>query len=165
MNYIRDKQGKIVKCTWEQRGSKHPYELWKEDSLISEAKDLLNHGKKTESLNSFRKAYKKNPEHYYLANFIRHLEFIQSQEYDMLKPVLLNYCGEYGDISLFSENDQFYYENNNGLVYRLLPLSERQFMDPSHYNMLVQIVKADNKITGLKFIYRDGREEFSSRSK
>jgi len=94
----------------------------------------LNHDKTTEALNSFRKAFEQNPEHYYLANFIRHLEFIQSPEYEKLKSALYKYSGKYGELSLYMENDQFYYKNKGGLIYKLLPLSEHQFMYPSHYN-------------------------------
>jgi hypothetical protein len=45
----------------------------------------------------------------------------------------------------------------------LLPLSETEFMCPSLYNTMINVVKEKNSIRGLKFIYRDGTEEFVSR--
>jgi hypothetical protein len=132
---------------------------WKEDSLILEAMSLLNEGNKTEALYAFRKAYTSNPDHYYLENFIRHLEFIQSDEYGRAAPVLDTYIGKYGGWTIFRKNNNFCFKNINGYIYKLLPLSLDKFMMPSFYNRQIQIIRKNNSVEGIKVIYRDGKEE------
>ena len=120
-------------------------------------------GKKTEALSAFLRAYDQNPEHYYLSNFIQHLEFIQGQEYEKLSPVFDSYLGEYGGLKLYKDKGQIYYKNTNGEIYLLLPLSKSKFINPSIYDVQIQIVKENDSIKGLKFFYQDGEEEFFSR--
>ena len=73
-------------------------------------------GGQNEALSTFRKAYDRSPEHYYLSNYIEHLEYIQSPEYEESKDVLKSYSGAYDKMILFRENDQFYYETFEGLI-------------------------------------------------
>jgi hypothetical protein len=155
-----DKHSKVIKFLYHERGSTDTYFLWIEDSLILKAKNLLKSGDKTEALHYFRRAYEQNPEHYYLANFIKHLEFIQSREYEKFKSDFDMYSGKYGNLNLYRENNQIYFENNGGMIFNLLPLSASQFMVPTRYDAQIQIVKENNRIKGLKFSYRDGSQEF-----
>ena len=137
---------------------------WVEDSLIIEAKDLLAEGLTTEALAAFREAYKENPEHYYLANFIRYLEFITGPDFESSKSAFTGYAVSYGPVRLQIQNDRLYYTDYNGLIFELLPLSEERFMVPSNYGIQVQIVKEKGQVNGLKHIYRHGREEFFQRT-
>ena len=159
---VKNDQGKVIKMICEQKdvGS---WEQWKEDSLILEAEKLLDQGKTVEALDTFQSAYNQNPEHYYLANFIKHLEFIQSQEYEKLKTVFDTYLGDYGYRKLYRENNQIYYKSLAGFIFKMLPLSEDQFMLPSQYDCQIEIIKENESIRGLKIMYRDGTEEFLSR--
>jgi hypothetical protein len=70
------------------------------------------------------------------------------------------YSGKYGNLNLYRENNQIYFENNGGMIFNLLPLSASQFMVPTRYDAQIQIVKENNRIKGLKFSYRDGSQEF-----
>jgi tetratricopeptide (TPR) repeat protein len=160
--FVKNDQGKVIKTITDQHGSSSI--AWKEDSLILGAMRLLNEGNKSEAFYAFRKAHANNPDHYYLENFIRHLEFIQSEEYERTKPVLDTYIGKYGNRAIFKKNDNFYYKNYNGYIYKLLPLSQDKFMMPSFFSRQVQIIKKNNSVEGLKVIYRDGKEEFFSRN-
>ena len=121
---------------------------------------LLDKEDKTGAINALREAYTHNPDHYYLANFIQHLEFIQSREYEKIKPVRESYTGKYGDMMIFNKKDILYYEDYRGCIYKLLPLSESQFMTPSFYNETIRIIKKNNLIKGLEILYRDGKKEF-----
>ncbi len=165
LGFTRNDQGRVIKILGEQINDNNAilWEQWKEDSLILAAKELLDQNKIPEALNSFLLAYDQYPGNYYLANFITHLEFIRSKEYEKLKPVFESYLGKYGDARLYKENDQIRYEDQYG-IYQMLPLSEKQFMIPSLYGPKMEIVKDKNSISGLKFVYRDGTEEFHSRS-
>ncbi len=71
-----------------------------------------------------------------------------------------SYVGRYGDLKIYEEHDQFYYSDNSGLIYKLLPLSDREFMISSTYNRVITMIKDYNSIKGLKIIYRNGKEEF-----
>jgi len=113
---------------------------------------------------AFRKAYEQDPEYYYLANFIKHLEFIQSQKFEKYRPILKSYVGKYGELEIYEENGQFYYKDTSGLIFKLLPLAENEFMIPSMYNRVIKIIKENNSIKGLKFIYRNGEEEYLPRN-
>jgi len=159
-----NEEGKVFKYVVDQSWDTTPFFLWKQDSLIIHSEELLEEKRYREALNEFREAYSRNPEHYYLGNYIRHLEFIQSPEYEKISPVLNAYPGEYGDLVLYTENNQTYYRDEEGLIFKLLPLSEHQFMIPSQYNRQIQIVKDNDSIRGMKFLFRDGKEEFYART-
>jgi tetratricopeptide (TPR) repeat protein len=160
--FVKNNQGEVIKTIHNQNGQTNI--VWKEDSLILKAVNLLNEENKTEALYAFREAFARNPEHYYLANYVRHLEFIQSEEYKRIKPVIETYIGKYGDMIIFKEKNNLYYKGYNGYMYKLLPISEEQFMIPSFYNLEIQIIKKNNSIEGLQVIYRDGKKEFFSRN-
>jgi tetratricopeptide (TPR) repeat protein len=157
-------QGIVVKMVHTSKRSVDSAILWKEDSLILKALKLSTNNNIPEALSSFQKAYEQNPEHYYLANFIKHLEFVQNQQYEKSKMVLESYIGRYGELRIYREYDQYYYIDNRGLIYMLLPLTDKEFMIPSMYNRIIQILKENNSIKGLKFIYRNGKEEYFPRN-
>jgi tetratricopeptide (TPR) repeat protein len=164
MTFLSNNRNKVINCVIKQRNNLYAYIIWKEDSLILNARNLLSSGKTTEALSAFRRAYDQNPEHYYLSNFIQHLEFIQGREYEKMGPVFDSYSGEYGGLKLYKDKGRMYCKTTNGEIYLLLPLTTSQFMNPSKYNTQIKIVKEKDSIKGLKFIYRDGKEEFFSRN-
>ena len=69
-----------------------------------------------------------------------------------------------GDMSFHIEGDQFYYTNNQGLIYKLLPLEANRLMIPSMYTLQIHMIRERGAVTGMKFVYRDGREEFYPRT-
>ena len=155
--FLRNNQGKVIKTFFKNRDFPS-YTMWKEDSLILKAMKSLDKDNKTESLYAFREAYSHNPEHYYLTDFIQHIVFIQSQEYKKIEPVLETYTGKYGDCRISNKNGNFYYEDMNGFIFKLLLLSEGHFMIP-YYNGQIQIIKGEGYIKGLKFIFKDEKGE------
>ena len=165
---IFSRQGKPVRTYTRQASLSHIPSLrvffwWIEDSLILRAKDLLAEGLPQDALTAFVKAYEENPEHYYLANYIQHLQLITSPEYETLRSVLQAYAGSYEDVKLEIQDDHFYFIDYRGLFFELLPLSEDTFMVPSIFELTIHIVKENNVVSGLKYLYRDGREEFYPR--
>jgi len=165
--FLSDDQNIIVKIIWKQRNYAADTlfsVLWKEDSLITKAMDLLHDDNQTDALPVFREAYDQNPEHHYLANFIKHLEFIQSQEYEKLKPILESYVGKYGAQTIFNENGHFFIINQAGIKWKLRPLSEYFFMYGDCYFRQIQIVEEHDSVTGLKFVNKDGTEKFYPRT-
>ena len=162
--FIRNDRNKIIKSIYKRIGNSTGY-LWKEDTLIIKAMTLLNGNDNIKALNAFRIAYSNNPDHYYLANFIKYLELIQSREYEKIKPVLETYAGKYGSITIYKKADTHYFEDYRGYIFKLLPYSESEFMIPSFYNRTFRIVRNNNQIKGLEVIYLDGRKEFFPRDK
>ncbi len=117
-----------------------------------------------EAISAFRKAHDQNPEHYYLANFIQHLEFITSPEYESSKSVFDSYVGNYFDLKFHMEDGRLYYTDHRGLIFQLLPLAEDSFMVPGIYNLQIKIVHENSFVTGLKRVYQNGYEELFLRS-
>lgn len=162
VTFIRNSLDKVIQYRGEQL-SNSAYEAplyWKEENLILDSKDLLSNGKTREALSAFRKAYEQNPEHFYLANYIQHLEFILSPEYESLKSVFSSYVGQYDDLKFQVEDGWLYYTDYNGLIFQLLPMTENKFMVPSVYNLQIQMIKEGGVVTGLKRIIRNGDDEF-----
>ena len=160
LTFLKNKEGKVSGIFLEQVVT---VTQWKEDSLILKAREQLNNDSPFEALSTFRLAYDQNPEHYYLAHYIRHLEYIQSPEYKKSMVVLKSYTGDYANHKIYYDKDQFYYETNEGLIYKLLPMDEDHFMIPSILNCLFQIEKEDDSISGLRMIYHNGEEKFYPR--
>jgi len=164
MTFVWNQQNVITKFINEQRNVPDPSPVWKEDSLILNAAKLLDAGQMAEALQSYQKAYQNYPDHYYLANYIQHIEFTQSPEYLSLNPALNSLSGTYDPVSLHYEGKHLYYKNPRGFMYKLLPLSENSFMVPERYSLLIHVVKEQDKVTGLNFVWRDGSEEFDKRT-
>jgi tetratricopeptide (TPR) repeat protein len=161
LTFLKNGNGRVYKLLGEQRGS---FTFWKEDSLILKAREHLNNNNHNEALSAFRKAYDQNPEHYYLSNYIQHLEYIQSPEYEESKIVLESYTGDYGTLKIFLEKDQFFYKNFSGFIFKLLPIDDDQFMIPSSLYRLFRIEKEDDRISGLRMVYYNREDEFYSKS-
>ena len=164
--FIRNNQGIVI----QQKGGQwigsnyYSWLFWKEDHLILGAKDLLGKGQAIEALSAFRKAYDQNPKHFYLANFIQHLEFILSPDYESLKSSFSTYAGQYGDLKFQIEDGRIYYTDQQGLIFQLLPLAEDMFMVPSIYNLQIQILKESGIVTGFRCINRNGDDELFART-
>jgi AraC-like DNA-binding protein/tetratricopeptide (TPR) repeat protein/TolB-like protein len=164
--FFRNNQGKVYKFLFEQWNDNTQvshFQFWKEDSLVIKAKDLLESGQASDALAAFRQSYKAYPEHYYLANYIKHLELMQSPEYGSIKSAFIDLAGEYLDLKLYTENGRLYYTNDRGLIYRLLPLGKDRFMVPSKYVLQIHAIRESGVVTGINLIYRDGNEDFHPR--
>ena len=144
-----------------------PRYAWKENSLIKDAVKLFESDKPEEALVAFKKAYSENPEHYYLEKYIRHLEYMQSQEYIEDKLLHESYTGSYdtrgvldstgyhSDINsvrnmelffeLFKEGEHFFIEDIMGSIYRMLPMSQNEFMNTSRYKYTYSFRLEDNE--------------------
>jgi len=162
VTFYRSSNGKAVRSFVEQWiGSEYlSWQGWIEDSFILSAKDHLAENRTLEALDAFREAYDQNPDHYYLANYIQHLEFVTGLDYQSSASDLDSYTGHFGDLKIHLEDDRIYYTDHQGLIFELLPLSEDTFMLPSIYGLVIQMVKENGIVGGLKCLYRDGTEKY-----
>jgi tetratricopeptide (TPR) repeat protein len=159
-NFQRNGQGKVYKVTESQSNHPNPYHSWKQDKLIIDAERLLESGKPQDALIAFRKAYAENPEHYYLANYIKHLEYLHSQGFKEGNAEWESYAGRYGTSKIFYKNDHLFVEPYLSMPVKILPMSEVQFMIPSSYFRTMEFVKENNQIVGVRVFLADGREFF-----
>jgi len=162
--FHRDHRDKFSKVLHRQFNLNFVAIDWIEDSSIFNALHLLENGSCSEALTQFQAAYEHNPEHYYLANFIQHLEYIKEQYNDMIASNFEPILGQYGTVSLYLQNGQYYYETESGYIHKLLPINAYQFMVPNRYYEILQIEFEDNYISGLKFVYPIRDEEFYPRT-
>jgi len=162
--FHKDEKDKISKIDHHQFNLEFVAVDWIEDSLIFKALSSLDNKTPSEALTQFREAFEQNPEHYYLGNYIQHLEFIKGQSPEVIASTFEPVPGQYGTVNLYIQNGQYYYEKASGYIDKLLPLNDYQFMVPNRYPLILQIEIGDNAVSGLKFVYRDGDEEFFPRT-
>jgi len=100
---------------------------------------------------------------YYLEKYIRHFEYMQSQEYIKDQSLLESYTGSYDTrgildstgyhtdtnpiniFRIFKEVENFYVEDNMGCIYTILPLSQNEFMNTSKYKYTYSFRLEDNE--------------------
>jgi len=162
IGFCKNMEGEIFKEIL--YGSRRSRVAWKQDDLILNAEMLVKTGKPREALIAFQKAYSENPEHYYLANYIQHLQYVLSPEYVKDEAILDSYIGTYEDIQIYKENNLYFFRSKRSGAFKLLPLAVDQFMNPSVYNSLLTITKDGNQIKGLEVLSREGYERFRFRN-
>ncbi len=79
-----------------------------------------------------------------------------------LNPVTINpetlqsYAGSYGPRTLMVENNQLYYQRENGAKLLLHPLAVDLFELAKNNSFRLKIIKQDNQVTGLQGLYDNG---------
>ena len=123
--------------------------LWRQDSLIKKAMGLFSLDKQKEALEAFRIAYHQNPQHFYLAEYIRHLKFVLNPNNKKALENIKKYVGRYGPRHIWMEHDKFYYRRE-GLVskQRLLPLSPDRFYFWGGFHHQMQVVVKNGEVQG-----------------
>ena len=123
--------------------------LWRQDSLIQKAMGLFSIDKKQESLNLFKKAKIKNPHHFYLDQYIKHLEFVLDPNNKKALENLKKCVGRYGPRHIWMDDEKFYYRRE-GIVskQRILPVSPNLFYFGGGFEFQMEVVFENNKIKG-----------------
>jgi len=163
--YIRDDEGEIIKYLHQENRvdprAAPKLVFWKQDSLITNAEKLLASGKHSDALVLFKEACASHPEHYYIENYIKHIEFYLSPEYNNYIPVFDSYAGDYsgpeGDLKIIEENGRYYYRTPIFRQFEILPLTKDLFMVPDSYLRTIQFFTENGSVTGFKIIYREVR--------
>lgn len=123
--------------------------LWRQDSLIRKAMGLFSIDKKTEALAAYRIAYYRNPQHFYLAQYIKHLEFVLDPNNKMALKDMITYEGRYGDRHIWLDHDNIYYERKGQVgKQRLLPVSPDLFYFWGGFQFQMQVVVEDGEVQG-----------------
>jgi tetratricopeptide (TPR) repeat protein len=155
--FVMDDQGEIIKIRYEYEPSGRQSTWWKQDSLIQWALKLSEQGKNEEVIQAFRDAYRHNPDHYYLADYIQHLEFAHNMDYGSFKDNIVGFCGTYDSNRVIDliDGDLAYVLPSIGREWKLLPLSESEFMIPSSFSWKIRFTQTGSQITGFYFIRKD----------
>ncbi len=160
--YCINRRGKVYKLIDLQSDLNASKTYWHQDSLILRGEKLPELNKQKEALIAFQSAYSDNSEHCYLANYIRHLEFVQGQEHEEIIPVLESLVRRFKYSSSFVEvyrkGSQLFINDPSGLDFEVLPLSENQFINPSYYEYITQSLGDDHPIKGFNVIFASGNK-------
>ncbi|MEE4115574.1 MAG: helix-turn-helix domain-containing protein [Marinilabiliaceae bacterium] len=175
---VNDK-GKVEGCISRAYKWYGPRIFWKEDSLILKAKEQLDSNERKKALTTFKQAYKENPKHYYLGNYIEHLEFLLGENYN--KPDISNdiFSGLYNEdiqfaidrylgkeitaddqfhSTIFLEDGNYLWRPQSGMEFELLQMSDKRFMLPSIYCQIIEFVEDEEGVTGIRVIMRNGKK-------
>lgn len=151
-HFVSDSSGRVYKIevdriNQDQRTFKSV--LWRQDSLIKKAMGLFSFGKEVEALEAFKQAYVKNPQHFYLPQYIKHLEFVLDPNNKKTLKNMKRYAGKYGPRNIWIEGDQFFYKRDN-LVSKqqLLPIAPDLFYFNGGFLFQLQIVLENDKVKG-----------------
>lgn len=163
---MRDSRGNVAKIVFRQSNVKSNLQVafWREDSLILQAKALLSENQNREALSAFKLAFDQNPDHYYLANFIKHLEFVLSPEFENLRSDFDTCLGTYGELTIFKEGDRYFLRDKLALIYEILPLEKNLFMVPGRYQLKLLFEEENDEVKGLNYTLRDNEDEYHLRT-
>jgi class 3 adenylate cyclase/tetratricopeptide (TPR) repeat protein len=163
--FISDTSGQVYKIddqAIDRNQQIFNYVLWRQDSLIRKAMALFSLEEKVKSLAAFRIAYEKNPRHFYLAEYIKHLEFVLDPSNKSALENIKNYVGRYGPRHIWIENDKIYYEREGQVIkQRLLPIAPNLFYFWGGFEYYMQVVVKKGKVKGtISWKYNDAIGEF-----
>lgn len=151
-NFVSDTSGQVYKIdgqAMDRNQQLFNQVLWRQDSLINRALGLFAVDNRVQALEAFRIAYEKNPQHFYLAQYIRHLEFVLDPGSKNALDIMKNYVGRYGPRHIWIEGDKIYYERQGQVSkQRLLPLSPDLFYINGGFQFQMQVVVENSQVKG-----------------
>ena len=138
---------------------------FKEDENIQEAHKLLADKNYAEALVKYKAATETHPEHYYLKNYIRHIEFMQEKgekwNADFRKSFLGTYTAKKMKITgtMTEKEGELYFQLPNfpGTIESsvILPMSETKFMLPSSLISSLDFKKRGKKVKSIALMIGD----------
>ncbi|WP_299224116.1 hypothetical protein [uncultured Psychroserpens sp.] len=131
---------------------------WKMDSSIELANQAYEKGNMVEAEQLYSVAFKNNPEHSYLANILKHLNYIKTKSTDSLNAQNKAYSGNYGPRKFWLEDGKFYYKRKGDNVdlpkAELLPISEKSYMYLNRLGTIMTFESANKtKIASVPYSY------------
>jgi len=109
------------------------YYYWKQDALIWRAEELLRKRDYAQALPAYEAAIARHPEHFYLYEAKKHIEYMQSKTEEEIMQLYLRYVGDYGEVRIWIEDGQLFYKRP-GVARRIFrPVSDHEFMTLNRY--------------------------------
>ncbi|MEM6802488.1 MAG: adenylate/guanylate cyclase domain-containing protein [Bacteroidota bacterium] len=147
---------------WLKENTSGYLRCFKEDENIQEAHKLLADKNYTEALSKYKAATETHPEHYYLKNYIQHIEFMQKKgdkwNEDFRERFLGTYTSKNTQVkgTLTEKEGELYFQLPNfpGTMEAsvILPMSETEFMLPSSLISVFDFKKRGKKIKSISLI-------------
>lgn len=150
---------------WLKEKSSGYLRCFKEDENIQEAHKLLADKNYEEALSKYKAATETHPEHYYIKNYIRHIEFMQEKgdkwNEDFRERFLGTYTTKKMKITgtLTEKDGELFFQMPNfpGTIEAsvILPMSETEFMLPSSLISSLDFKKRGKKIKSIDLMIGD----------
>jgi len=147
--YLSEKGSEFILC-------------FKEDASIKKAHALLTEKKYEEALPLYQAAQVSFPDHYYLKNYIRHLQFMTEKQDKWNESFRKAYVGTYSinekkiQGTVTEKNNNLYLQQANfpGALEPsvILPMSDTEFMVPSSLASSIVFNKKAKKVTDISLI-------------
>ncbi|MFP4845878.1 tetratricopeptide repeat protein [Winogradskyella sp. PE311] len=141
---IKDKMGKTVgfrnhQFNWNNTGVRF---YWKLDASILAADEAYQKEDLKVADSLYKIAFKNNPNHSYLSNLSKHIQYKQDNTSDVILLQNKNFSGDYGPRKFWIEDGKFYYkrkgENSDLVKVELLPISENLYMDLTRLGTMME---------------------------
>ncbi|MGV6831026.1 MAG: tetratricopeptide repeat protein [bacterium] len=135
--------GKVIaiKTYLYQYSGTSSYIYWKEDEIIRRAHEAFDEGNLEEAELLYKEAIAENPEHEYLKNSLKHLNYIKSITPEALLAQHEQFIGTYGPREFWIDEGKLYYkrkaESNDLPRLELLALDENSYMDVTRTNTIM----------------------------
>ena len=124
--------------------------LWKQDSVIWKAENLLKNGQYDEAYDAYKKAIAAYPEHYYLEQALQHLDYLKTHTEEEIISNFQKFVGDYHPREVWFENGLLFSRMKTQPRRILRPISKNRFMQLSAYNLNFEFVEENGVIVGLR---------------
>lgn len=123
--------------------------LWKQDSLIWQAEEMLRNRWYEVALKAYETAITKYPDHYYLYDAKAHIEYMLSKTDAEIQQLYRRYVGQYGDVRIWIEDGQLFYKRPGEPRRILRPISDTEFMNLYAYNLKYHVEFENGAVKGI----------------
>ena len=136
--FLSNKQGEFdvtVNSNIRADGS-NDYYTWKQDTLISNAEELLRNKEYEKAKIVYDTAIEKHPDHYYLLQAKKHMDFVKSKSNEDLNKIYQRHIGQYGKVNISMEDNRLYMKQDGFGTSELLPISTTQYISMEGYQYI-----------------------------
>lgn len=135
--------------------------FWKQDSSIWAAEELIRNKEYAEARTAYQKAYGNHPEHFYLADALSHLDYLEQTPAEDIQKLYQQYAGQYGETKIWVEDGLLWYKRP-GLPRRILrPVSDQEFITLHSYEFKYGFQIADSEVKGIDvYVYNNEKQGF-----
>ncbi len=134
---------------------------YKETDEIRKAYDLFKSSDKKGLGKTFQTLVDKYPNHWFLKDALRHVNYVNSLTEKELKKQLETVVGTYANRIFWVENNRLFYKRDNLARIELFPISETRYINLSKYATNYEFEFLSNgKIASFAWIYDIEKEEW-----
>ena len=142
--------------------------FWEMDNTLDDAQAAFDTKDYNKAYALYTKAKARHPNHVFVDNIIRHLEFKKQNDSLATLELFKTHEGQYGPRKFWVENNKFYYKRREEDVnlprVELLPLNDSLFMDMTRLSTLMAFSEENGKILSKSYSldYTDNQYKVSN---